>query len=342
MKQTTAIVATVRNMGPPLNSFINYHLAIGFEHLFLFFDDPGDPSIRAASGRSQVTVIRHDDALRQAWKQGKMYDSLREYIPSETMARQQLNVEVAIQLALKKNIDWILHIDGDELFYSPHETVAQHFGSLRDSGIQRVRYLNYEAIPERPDIVDYFMEATLFKVNFLAFSRQWLDAAKLTLIKAIPQLPNGFFRFYVGNKSAARVRETLLPAGPHEFYLPEERLVKINSSIRGQSTGKSPIILHYPCCGFQHFWNKYVTLGQFGDEWYGKVDIRRTVPVHLEGRDVVMKGDLDEAREFFERKFVIRDPADIEKLLTSGLCCRIPEPSQILSGIPSEPGVTGS
>ena len=44
------IVSTVRLpdfAGTTIESFIKYHLHIGFAHIFLFFDDAGDKSIGA-------------------------------------------------------------------------------------------------------------------------------------------------------------------------------------------------------------------------------------------------------------------------------------------------------
>jgi hypothetical protein len=43
---TVAIVTTCRGAGHTIRSWINYHLHIGFDHLFLFFDDPNDEAIQ--------------------------------------------------------------------------------------------------------------------------------------------------------------------------------------------------------------------------------------------------------------------------------------------------------
>ncbi len=328
MQQKVAIVATVRNIGRPLNSFIRYHLAIGFDHLFLFFDDPNDPSIADALTFDRVTVIQHDKILREKWKKGKLYASLAEFIELEAMARQQLNAEVAIQLALERQFDWALHIDGDELFYSPHQTVAEHFKSLRARNVQVAEYFNYEAIPERVDIHDYFVEATLFKQNLLGMSEQWLDEKKRKLILNVPQLTNRFFLFYMGSKSSVRLSDSVVPAGPHEFHIVKDgRTMKITKSADGE---KAPMILHYPCCGLEHFWNKYVTLGTFGDKWYGKVDIANAVPFHLKARDVVARGNKQAAREFYEKQVVISDESQVRQLIAEGLCLRIHEPSRLI------------
>jgi hypothetical protein len=63
-----AIVTTLRDPGPSLESFISYHRAIGFSELFLFFDDPADRDLPRAAARSGVTAIPCDEALRERWR----------------------------------------------------------------------------------------------------------------------------------------------------------------------------------------------------------------------------------------------------------------------------------
>src|SRR4030095_16612518 len=149
---TAAIVTTLRNADSVIDSFINYHKLIGFDHIFLFFDDPEDPSMQKAAKYPDVTTIRNDDSLRRVWEQSRLYAedmSLRRFISTEVMARQELNVEIAIRLSLERNIDWLLHIDIDELFYSKGQTVKEHFKSLSARRVQHISYVNYEAIPQR-------------------------------------------------------------------------------------------------------------------------------------------------------------------------------------------------
>ena len=125
MTQTAAIVSTLKNPGPSLDSFIKYHLEIGFSKLFLFFDDPGDPSIARARKYQDVVIIKNGSRLKRLWKTTNIATTnpyLYEFRKSETSLRQELNVEIAIRLALKKKFDWLLHIDYcvyllDILFY---------------------------------------------------------------------------------------------------------------------------------------------------------------------------------------------------------------------------------
>src|SRR5881227_2033303 len=156
-KTRAAIVTTLRDADRVLDSFIRYHLLIGFEQIFLFFDDPHDPSLDKARGYEKVTAMRDNRALRRRWKQTRLYaedGQLRRFRNKEVMARQELNVAIAVELAIDHRIDWLLHIDIDELFYSPAQTVKEHFGSLSAKGVQQVTYANYEALPDRLDIKD--------------------------------------------------------------------------------------------------------------------------------------------------------------------------------------------
>ena len=330
MTQTAAIVTTLKNPGPSLDSFIRYHLAIGFSNLFLFFDDPGDPSIARARKYQDVVIVKNDARLRRSWKKTNIATTkpyLYEFRKSEVSLRQELNVEIAIQLALKKNIDWLLHIDCDELFYPFQENVPAHFQSLSDRRIENVVYANYEGIPETMDIEDFFREVTLFKKNFDIFPKLSLSRQQTRVTKDIPQLPDRLFLFYADGKSAALISNKLLPDGVHRFLTKKPRR---SSKSAGRAIGplicKDAVILHYPSCGFNNFWRKYKTLGSFGDKWFNQIDIAESIgSFHQESRDMVSRNRKKEAREFYKRRVVI-DKKSVKLLIDSGVVCRIKEP----------------
>jgi hypothetical protein len=330
MSQRVAIVTTIRNAGAVLQSFLHYHLSTGFEHIFLFFDDPHDDSIREVENHPRISVIRHDEELRRKWRMTRAYakfEYLRRYVDLEVMARQALNVGVAIELALEKQFDWLLHIDVDELFYSPDKSVRDHFQTLSDANIRRAVYSNYEGVPQKTDVSDYFREVTIFKKNPKCLSGGVFDDRQKASIQSVPQLSEQFFLFYANGKCAAQISKDLLPAvGSHWFILPDEQ-----KSISTFFSHRQ-LILHYPCCGFAHFWNKYTSLGRFQDKWFGTVDIAKNIgPFHLEARDIVAVGDREAAKEFYTRRVVINDEQVINRLIDDGLLARIVEPSIILN-----------
>jgi hypothetical protein len=317
-----AIVTTLRNAGPALDSFIAYHRAIGFAHLFLFFDDPDDPDLRRAGAMPDVTAIPVDSALREEWRKLRGYGRFGAFVDSEVMSRQLLNVELAMDLARASGHEWLLNIDADELFFSPRETATQHFEALTATAFETIQYLNYEAVPVRDEVRDFFHEVDLFKPP-LGPARSHLGAALLHAEETVPQL-KPFFHFYSNGKSAVRLTGELLePFGVHEF-----RRIAGNTKV---ASSAAQFILHYACCGFESFWTKYVTLGRFPDKWWAQYDIAASIGTfHLEARDVVLTGDRDRARAFYRNRIAIADSDLAEQLTRSRILARLVQPRQII------------
>ena len=137
-----AIATTLRDAGAMLDSFVAYHLGIGFSHLFLFFDDPADPGLQRFASHPNVTAIAHDDHLRALWAGLPEYRAGHEFADREVMARQVFNAALAMDLARQKGCDWLLHIDADELFFCTHPIGGgAFFGDGRADG-------RYRPLPE--------------------------------------------------------------------------------------------------------------------------------------------------------------------------------------------------
>jgi len=321
-KGCAAIVTTLRGAGAVLDSFIDYHLAIGFAHLFLFFDDPGDPDLSRAAANPAVTAIAHDESLRRAWTRLPQYEEQAAFLEREVMARQILNVQLAMEMARRQGLGWLLNIDADELFYSPGQSAGEYFAALADAPHETVTFPNFEALPEVEDIADFFREVDLFRAPPPA-GRPPAPAA-LQLLTAVPQLTPGLFHYYACGKSAVRLSAPdMRPLGVHNFERPGGAAGAVD---------RERFILHYPCCGFEAFWTKYATLGRFSDKWFGKYDIAAEIGTfHLEARDVVTGGGRDAALAFYRRRVALKDPVIIEALLRFGILARISQPRRILA-----------
>lgn len=382
-----ALVTTLRSRGASLEDFVAYHLGIGFDRLFLFFDDPEDAAFDRCSGHPRITAVRNDARLYEHWRRTPVFAGMRRFIHKEVMARQVLNAATAISMARQQSIDWIVHLDVDELFFPGERTdarssgvepageslrssqrtdahvrslirVDEHFLSLEDRGLHGVVYANHEAAPEVEDVELPFRDITLFKVNPLAPLR--IDAGEAD--RAVREERRGLFHFYANGKSSARVAAHLRPRGVHEFSprvqggfavslraglagtrlavgltrrgpLVVRRAVRTLLGIASPATLCSgAVILHFACCGFEQFWEKYRMLGRFEDRWFGRARIvDRIGSFHLEARDVVMGGDREAARRFYRERVVFRGPERVTRLLDRDVLCRITGPSRLLS-----------
>lgn len=308
----TALVTTLRNADATLDYFVAYHLSVGFDHLFLFFDDPDDVSFDRYEGHPAVTAVKNTVSLRRRWQQTRSAAENYPFANQEVMARQIMNAHVAGQMALHRGIDWLLHIDSDELFYSPTEPIADHFAGLSARGIDVARYLNHEAIPETSRVQNFFTEVSLFKRNRNTFTPQ-----QANWFRNHVEVQGPYFSFYDNGKAAALVTDLTRPMGVHEF----------EGSTEPVCLTHGPVILHFPCCGFDHFLAKYQTLGHFGDKWFDRGEaITAVAPVHSWSRDVVQAGDKARIRSFYDEVFIRRFERVKDACLREGIFIRVQLP----------------
>jgi hypothetical protein len=326
-----AIVTTLRDAGSLLDSFVTYHLKSGFAHLFLFFDDPSDQCLLRFAGHPMVTTISHDDRLLQSWSRLPEYQAYAEFIGREVMARQVLNVALAMELARENRFDWLLHIDVDELFFTPKRTAMEHFSLAQSQPAETICYQNFEAVPEKVDITDPFREVDLFKIPVALGAGPFTEAGH-ALLEDTPQIPAKRFHFYRNGKSAVRLNvRDLHPCGVHGF----KNWTRTTARVKA----RDGFILHYPCCGFDAFWRKYLILGAFADSWLDSFDIRSAIgPLHLDARDIVATRDRDTARDFYRQRIAIEDTERVELLIRQGILKRLPQPRELLNRVARSAG----
>lgn len=119
-----AIVCTLvipPNNVEPVRSFITYHLAIGFDHIYLFIDDPTDEEIVSVAeefGQHVTTLRRSDLLLSQQESACTLFSGLSTQLESDVPSRQMLNAEYASYLSTQRGFKWLLHIDIDEVGYT--------------------------------------------------------------------------------------------------------------------------------------------------------------------------------------------------------------------------------
>jgi hypothetical protein len=315
-----AIVATMRAPGADvLASWLAYHRAIGFRHFFIYFDDPDDPDRAAATGRD-VTAVRCDPAFVRGLARLSQWSVVGRFVAGtgvdRLLARQILHVEDAMTRieAGRMPIDWLLHIDADELFVVPGDDAGAHFAALDRLGTDQAIYLNHEAVPETLEVGDMFRTVTLFKRNPAVLH----SAGKPRLALASKRR----YLAYSHGKAAIRIGADAVPDGVHTF-------AGIGGALRTRWLA-SPYLLHYPSCGFARWRLKYQLLGDFPDEWMGRGAIR--LQFHLHSRDVRAAPD-DQVRAWYRRRAMLGGPAARELLRKRGVLVRIRGPARLLARV---------
>lgn len=252
-------------------TWINYHLKIGADKLYIFIDDPNDPAINIIN--DHINKNDYNDKIMitiitEQWKKdNSCEDDNDKDKPQNWNVRQDRCVDNALKYAQNDKIDIIIHIDSDELLYSQNKKklneIFNQYKNYNTFGI-----INYEMVPDKDDYINCFLENKQFRTggkNYIAYG-------------------NG--------KSAGRVGFTR-SNGPHEIIL----MSGYNN--KKIITENDLVVLHYVSCNLDETIKKYKTYGDFKDdrwEW---------ATLHLEARDTMKLCDSDcsdRAKDIFKKR----------------------------------------
>eukprot|EP00795_Rhopilema_esculentum_P013809 gene13809-4738_t len=193
-----AIVSTWRGHSDSwANSWLRYHIGIGFSRFYLFFDDPvaDKDLIKSLSTTSEykpfLTIIKVDNAYRKRFwtpdesKKSKdpeqlLLPRLGVYLKTDHTSRQQLNVARAGVMAKADGVNWLLHMDADELFWIERlksGIARSFFKQLHNRKITHLTLINDEMIPLTAELdfknrkKDPFHQRMHFKRNVMALDK---------------------------------------------------------------------------------------------------------------------------------------------------------------------------
>jgi hypothetical protein len=264
-----AITTTARNLDASFRDWCAHHLRL-VDHIYLWLDDPDearsvhlprDRRVRVDSGSQTVCGTVH----------GNM------------MVRQNENANHALELCGRDKIDWLIHIDTDELIYPADRKTLER---TLAAGIGHVTLLNHEVCAQW-ECGNPFRECHDFKLN-----------GKLG------------FNLYDNGKAAVRVGPGVYAPDAHSF-----------EGFRGKRVFSDDLaVLHYACPSYDRWLAKYNALGDFPDYWWDDPQFRITLSFHLKSRDVCRRaraeGDLELARRFWAKQVLALN--EIEQLTREG------------------------
>lgn len=266
---TVAITTTARNIDRSLSEWCNYHLHL-VDHIFIWLDDPheGNSSLVPSHNRIRVEV--------GAQCSGKS-------VHGNLMHRQIENANRAVYLCCTRGIEWLIHIDIDELLFPPDRSMLHR---NLDAHLGHITLPNHEVCP-RWSADSPFRQCHHFKLN-----------GRLR------------FNFYGNGKAAVRCRPGVYALGAHSFA----------EYSGGNRTSPDIAVLHYACATYDRWLRKYAHLGDFPDFWWDDPQHRIELPFHLKSRDVyrqcVIEGTFDHAVGFWKRQVLSDD--QLNQLLQDG------------------------
>ncbi|BDA46538.1 Glycosyltransferase-like KOBITO 1 [Coccomyxa sp. Obi] len=323
-----AFVTTTSEGYKQIKLWTDYHKSIGVEIFYLFVDGQAarpevQAQLRALPG---ITVIPRDEKLKyrhahsRIWNETWLAAFFHKPCNHELFVLQSLNMEAGIELAAKDGVEWILHIDTDELVYpggGPEYSIQRVLAGV-PADVDTIVFPNYESLPERDDVQDPFTEVTLFKRNYHHVVSDSYFKAYHTVARGNPN----YFITYGNGKSAARVQPGLRPNGAHRWY-------SYNKAPK-EETSDEVAVLHYT-------YNKFDDLKSRRDRCDcapTEDDAKRCFILPFDRMAFLaasLKTDA-ELLKWFRDRLVWNEPETVVDLLKNGLFVRLYEPQIIMRG----------
>nr|CAD1834451.1 unnamed protein product [Ananas comosus var. bracteatus] len=226
----------------------------------------------------------------------------------ELFVKQSLNMEMAIVMARDAAMDWIIHLDTDELI---HPAGAAEYSLRRlladvPSNVDMVIFPNYESSIERDDIKDPFSEVSMFKKNY-------------------DHLPKETYL------ASARIQDHLRPNGAHRWhnYMKNPNEIKLEEAA----------VLHYTYTKFSDLTSRRDRCGCKPT----KEDVKRCFMLDFD-RDafiIASTASEEEMLRWYNEHVVWTDKQLNLKLLRKGILTRIYAPMAIVQGL-RESGIFSS
>lgn len=326
-----AFTVTTSEHVEQIRLWLAYHRAIGVSVFYLFVEGRANSSESQEILRKEpgVTVIPDDAHLREKhaqshiWQEHWLSAFFNKPCNHELFVRQSLNMADAIELARKDGVDWILHIDTDELVYPGGSSSY----SLREvlhtvpSDVDLLIFPNYESLAESVSVSDPFAEVSLFK-------RSYSHVSSNVYFKEYARVSRGnpnYFTTYGNGKSAARIQPGLRPNGAHRWHNYNKKPVEWSS--------EQSAVLHYT-------YNRFSDLKSRRDRCDCKPtpqDAEQCFILPFDRLAFLESSLKDDASlmQFFKSRLVWDDPNEVSTLVHEGLFVRLYAPQILIRGLKS-------
>ncbi|XP_009116427.1 glycosyltransferase-like At3g57200 [Brassica rapa] len=315
-----------------------YHKVIGVSTFYLFVEGKAAaPNVsRVLESIPGVKVIHRTKELEEQqaksriWNETWLASFFYKPCNYELFVKQSLNMEMAIKMAQDSGMEWIIHLDTDELIYpsgtSYEYSLRKLLGNI-SADVDAVIFPNYESSVERDDIKEPFSEVSMFKKNYDHLPR---DVYFGNYKEATRGNPN-YFLTYGNGKAAARVQNHLRPNGAHRWhnYRKSPKEIKLEESA----------ILHYTYPKFSDLTSRRDRCGCKPT----KVDVKRCFMLEFDRAAFIIASTAssEEMLQWYREHVVWTDDTLKLKLLRKGILTRIYAPMVIIQEL-REAGVFSS
>lgn len=322
---TTSTSASLEQILP----WMFFHKVIGVTTFYLFVEGKAaSPKVsRVLESIPGVKVIYRTKELEDQQARSRIWNetwlSSFFYKPCnyELFVKQSLNMEMAIVMARNDGVEWILHLDTDELI---HPAGTREY-SLRQllldvpPNVDMVVFPNYESSVERDDIQDPFSEVSMFKKNYDHLPKDTYFGMYKEATRGNPN----YFLTYGNGKSIARIQDHLRPNGAHRWH----NYMKTPNEIKFEEAA----VLHYTYSKFSDLTSRRDRCGCKPT----KEDVKRCFMLDFDRAAFIIASTAteEEMRKWYQEHVVWGDKALNLKLMRKGILTRIYAPMVIVQGL---------
>lgn len=315
-------VATTTTLDAPLEetlAFVGYHLRMGIDRMFLFFDDPDDDAIPILEDHDRLVCVRCDGTH---WERHGV-----ESIAS-VQERQKANATQAFWEAREDEIDWVVHVDSDEFLYLPEST--KHYFSTVSSEVEVLLFPVMEAVPQRMRYRRPFREISLFKYypqvrgtndqfrmapldrgRYSVHSQLWRRKKQVATVLGCDHshVVGRYLPGHMAGKAATRTTASVVGLENH-------RPVPCSGEVLRASVTTDAAVLHFDCRGFPQWKSKWARRV----EGMADFDVSRFSPHRKRQlrrfQDAYSRDDDQALKELYKSYYFI---PDYERMVMKGL-----------------------
>ncbi|KAG5565093.1 hypothetical protein RHGRI_001100 [Rhododendron griersonianum] len=306
-----------------------YHKVIGVTTFFLFVEGKAaSPSVSKVLESIPSFVFSSPTwsynfyiAFSRIWNETWLSSFFYKPCNYELFVKQSLNMEMAIVMARDSGVDWIIHLDTDELM---HPAGGREY-SLRQllldvpENVDMVVFPNYESSVERDDIKEPFTEVSMFKKNYDHLPKDTYFGMYKESTRGNPN----YFLTYGNGKSAARIQDHLRPNGAHRWhnYRKSPNEIKLEEAA----------VLHYTYAKFSDLTSRRDRCGCKPT----KEDVKRCFMLEFDRSAFIIASTAteEEMLTWYREHVVWTDKTINNKLLKKGILTRIYAPMAIMQGL---------
>ncbi|GMH27028.1 hypothetical protein Nepgr_028871 [Nepenthes gracilis] len=306
-----------------------YHKVIGVTTFYLFVEGKSASpevsrvleSIPGVKVIYRTTELEEQQARSRIWNETWLASFFYKPCNYELFVKQSLNMEMAIVMARNDGVEWIIHLDTDELI---HPAGGREY-SLRQllldipKNVDMVVFPNYESSVERDDVKDPFSEVSMFKKNYDHLPKDTYFGMYKESTRGNPN----YFLTYGNGKSAARIQDHLRPNGAHRWH----NYMKTPNEIKLEEAA----VLHFTYAKFSDLTSRRDRCGCKPT----KEDVKRCFMLEFDRAAFIIASTAteEEMLNWYREHIVWGDKALNLKLLRKGILTRIYAPMVIIQGL---------